>query len=435
MKKWGSLLVILILIIVITSPLWIWYLKPKNAWRIRVVDMTAPHPNYREHESLFWVFKHNKVMVPGEDRLFREDVDYIGYYPELSNYEQRRFTTRRLTREDLVGIDMLYLSDAYGVYVGDYEGYHGEEWIAHLDYSPLIYGGFDDEESQIIETFSQSGRAVVGEFNSFAEPTHMSARERLQKLFGLEWSGWVGRFFEDLADTKYAVPHWAPRLWRIHYNEEWKFKGPGWLFVHEDTRIFVLEEPSEAAPFALKIKDIKEDPVMKDVFGDVPFHTWFDVNKPLPGTEVLANYHLNVTKKGKEELDKFGIPTIFPCVARASSSPLVLYLAGDFSDLRPPEAPYFVSGYPWFKRIGRFSEHYRDQTAFYWQFYVTLMSNILDQPIPKVGALPEMNFVTSGKSTTPPPSQVSSPPGDAQERFAPSLERPGGSVGGKPSFK
>lgn len=392
MKKWGSLLVILLLCVVITSPLWIWYLKSDNQWKIRVVDMTAPHPNYREHESLFWVFKHNKVKVPGEDRLFREDIDYIGYYPELSNYDQRRFTTRRLKREDLVGMDMLYLSDAYGVYVDDYTGYHGEEWVAHLDFSRLIFGGYMDDEARLIEAFATSGHAVIAEFNTFAEPTHRGARDRLEKLFGLKWSGWAGRWFEDLADTVHSVPHWAPRLWRMHYGEEWKFKGPGWLLAHEDTRLFVLEEPSEAPRMALKVRDIKEDEITKGVLGDVPFHTWFDINEAMPGTEVLASYHFNLTPAGQKELKHFGIPTVFPAIARASRNPLILYLAGDFSDMRTPSGPYFIYGYPWYKRLGRFGEHYRDATAFYWQFYVTLMSNILNLKIPKGSPMPVLDF-------------------------------------------
>jgi len=169
----------------------------------------------------------------------------------------------------------------------------------------------------------------------------------------------------------------------------------------------------------------------------VPFHTWFDVNEAMEGTEVLATYHLNVTPEGKKELDHFGIPTVFPCIARSSRNPMILYLAGDFSDLRPPEAPYFVWGYPWYKRIGRFSEHYRDQTAFYWQFYVTLMSNILNQPIPKGRPIPVLDF-----GATRPDAGVKplSPVGTRQEKFAPAKQRagtsdkpPGGSVATPPA--
>lgn len=393
MKRWGSLLVIFILLLVVTSPLWVWWLKPRSPWQVRVLDYTAPHPNYREHDSLFWIYNHLKVYPPGEDRRFKPDLDYIGYYPELSNYEQKRFTTRRLKRDDLVGVDMLYISDVYGVYIMDYEGYHGREWVAHLDYSTLIFGGLHDDEARMIEDFAQSGHAIVAEFNTFAEPTQIAARHRLEKLFGVKWTGWAARFFPELEDTM-SVPVWARRQWEIHYGEPWKFKGPGWLYAHEDSRLFVLEEPSEANPMALKIKDLVDDPITDGLYTDVPFYFWYDVNEipkdeqGKPVSEVLANYHLDLTQKGKAELRRFGLPLVFPAIIRASREPMRLYLAGDFSDLKPPEAPYFIWGYPWFKRLGRFSEHYRDQTAFYWQFYVSLMQNIMDQKPPMGRPMP-----------------------------------------------
>lgn len=380
LKRFGCLLTLLILLILLATPLILWWVMPESPWRVRVIDMTAPHPNYREHDALFWVFNYNKVIPPGTQRTWVDDNDYIGYYPEPSDFDRGVFYTRRIGPDDLRGVDMLYIADSYGVYVNDYDDEVNE--LTHLDYSRLIFGGFSDDEAQLIESFHKSGRAVVAEFNTFASPTNLTARRRLEKLFGVRWTGWAGRFFTDL-DDKDSVPVWARRHWQIHYNEAWPHKGPGWLFAHEDTRIFVLLEPGDAEPRALRITDIKEDdPITAGLYDNVPFYFWFDVNELMEGTELLARYQFHLTKSGRAIMKEFGLPLTWPAVVRTSKQPLCLYMSGDFTDLKVQTGPHTIWGYAWYKRIGRFSEHYRDQTAFYWQFYVTLLSNIIGSPVP-----------------------------------------------------
>ncbi len=91
-----------------------WYLKPESPWRVRVLDKTVPHPDYREHAALFWVLRHEKAATPQGARNWDLRRDYVGYYPVVNDGEQRG-QGRELRAEDLAATDLLYLADAYGV--------------------------------------------------------------------------------------------------------------------------------------------------------------------------------------------------------------------------------------------------------------------------------------------------------------------------------
>jgi hypothetical protein len=63
--------------------------------------------------------------------------------------------------------------------------------MADLDYLAMIYGGLKDAEVDAVEEFGARGGHIVAEFNTFASPTSGESRERLEALFGLDWSGWT----------------------------------------------------------------------------------------------------------------------------------------------------------------------------------------------------------------------------------------------------
>ena len=351
-----------------------WFVEKDNPVRIRVVDKTVPHPNYREHAALFWVLNHEKTQPPDFERPWTLDRDYVGYYPDPD--EKCYGSYIPLDEDYLTEIDLLYIADAYGVYTLDMVGC--SELKAALDYSKVIKGGFTLDEVKVIEAFAERGGMVIGEFNTFASPTHGEPRERLENLFGVRWTRWAGRYFEELSSID-DVPVWARRNWLKQYGVPWRFKGPGFLLVHEDERLFVLESPSEAAVEGMKIRNLEMfDQVLMGTKNDTPFLYWFDIVEALPETEVLAEYELEVTAKGLRELRKFGVPARFPAVSRVSRSPLRVYLAGDMSDARVPVAPYYWAD--WFKavRTALIKSDDEYQRVFMWESYFPLEANLLD---------------------------------------------------------
>lgn len=362
------------LALVLASPALVWWLLPENPLQVVVMDATVPHPTYREHESLSWILNHARTSPP-PGRPWTVDRDYVGYYPERLDASGSPVRDR-LSARHLEGADLLYVADTYGVYTEDLEDPHKVRTA--LDYSERIWGGFNEEETQVILDFARRGGHVVGEFNTFASPTSGQARQDLQGLFQADWTEWSGRYFEELSDVT-EVPEWARRHYQKHYQEPWTFQGPGWMLSHEDSRILVLQPHIHVGSRGVRITDVdRTHPLMKDVDDDVPFAFWFDVVTPRPGARVLARYRMDVTEAGRQELARFGLEPEFPAVVLASDAPLALYMAGDFSDNHLDRGPYWIAGWANFRSLG--GSRSTDQRGFFWSFQVPLVEAILDRP-------------------------------------------------------
>lgn len=378
-------LVLALAAVCLTAPGWLWWLAPENPLVIRVVDKTVPHPNYREHAGLHWVLSHAKTtpmdpinMLAGQ-RPWLPSEDYVGFHPE--ELDERGHPMQRLLLDHhLDGVELLYLADVYGVYVDDFPPDHilGRAvgaFDTHLDYSKKIFGGIEVEEVERVEKFVAEGGHLISEFNTFASPSHGEARRRMEALLRVTWTGWAGRWFEDLGSED-DVPEWARRHWREHYDEEWTWEGPGWLVAHEDTRLFVLAEDQHVDASALCIiEPDRRDPLMRGTVGRVPFYYWFDVVEPHKYTEVLATYEFKVNDEGAEIMRGFGVPERFPAVVKSSDKPLRVYFAGDFSDLEYDPGFYGLAGVGLVQTFGMWSEYTQDQRAFFWRFYLPMVRN------------------------------------------------------------
>ena len=373
------------------TPTEIWKLLPEREIRIRVVDKTVPHPNYREHGSLFWSLNHEKTSPIGHDRPWLIDKDYLGFYPERIR-EDGRGTHLPLFPGDLKQIDMLYIADVYGVYVLDYE--EKDKYKAALDYSHLIAGGFEVYETLIIEEFVKRGGMLVGEFNTFASPTHGKARKKLEELFGVRWTLWSGRFFDDLSQIE-EVPVWARRNWEVQYRTPWEFEGPGFLIVHEDERLFVLEQDLDVTLSQIKIHHLMpDDELLKKVTDGIKYYYWFDILTPMKDTEVLSEYRLDLTDSGRKKMKEFGVPEKFPAIVRVSKDPLRLYFAGDFADNVVPKLPYDMVHAMIEETDGTFGVGF--EGAFFWRLYIPLLRNVLDYA-EKAIKKPEFNLKSTSE--------------------------------------
>ena len=143
----------------------------------------------------------------------------------------------------------------------------------------------------------------------------------------------------------------------------------------------MLQSDTDVGKTGLRIvrADDGGEPLLQNTYGNVPFYFWFDVVTPQPGTEVLARYRFDLTESGREKMLRFNLPASFPAVLVASREPLRMYMAGDFSDNKVPRGPHYLAGWTTSMSLGRFVERYRDQRAFFWEFYVPLVSNAFRQ--------------------------------------------------------
>lgn len=359
----------------IVLPVIYWHNLPKRNLDVRIVDKTVPYLDYREHKNLVWGLNHRRITPPGDAQYWDLSSHYVGFHPKTDGTPEGA-VRQRLESRHLRGIDALFVADSYGVYEADYreEGPRGR----HLDYSRLIYGGFDTKEAQLIREFVDDGGHLVGEFNAFATPTDGEARRILEKLFGVEWTGWTGRYFRDLDDFR-SVPRWAPRNYKKHYDREWTFDGPGWVFTHTDTRIFVLVEQLDITPRGMTVDLEPDESLVETANPDVPYRFWFDVVSPIDGTDVLASYDLHLTPKGRKKLQKFkGVGSRFPAIVRAGQNPLRIYMAGDFSDQYEDLGPPHFWG--WAKLQQLFSAFRPEDRLEYfsWALYQPVLSRIID---------------------------------------------------------
>jgi hypothetical protein len=219
------------------------------------------------------------------------------------------------------------------------------------------------------------GKTLIAEFNTFASPTTDLAREKISNLLNLDWSGWICRYFADLNSSE--VPEWVKQEYQKQ-NRKWSFTGEGFVFVSKNNYIV-----------AVSGQDVKGDGLNfhvtangKKQFGEDlqgTYQYWFDLIEPRDSQEVLAQYQLPVSKKAKNTLKSFGIPTEFPAViyhqnAKYSS----YYFSGDYADEAEVPGIYQTKGFDlWRKKFAA-------KESFYWKTYVPMMKDLLNNGLHKV---------------------------------------------------
>ena len=360
MKKPIYLIIYSILfLVIITSPFWLWQIKPVKKLNILIVDKTVPNSSYREHKGLVWILNNEKYFKNGRKPYSVTD-DYKGFKPK----EGKKFTISSVPK-DLKDYDVIYLTDQYGVYKQEF---FGQNPLGK--HSAKIYGGLKSSEVNQIkkELFQSKGKTLIAEFNTFASPTAESTKAEISNLLNVEWSGWIGRFFSDLNSTE--VPEWVKDNYKKQ-NQKWSFGGKGFVFVSKNNYIVVIKE-----------KEIKDDGLLfhltangkkhftRDINGKYTY--WFDIVNAKDENEILANYQLPITTQAKDTLKGYGIPTSFPAViyhqnAKYSS----YYFSGDYADESDVPGIYQTMGFDtWKKNVGA-------NGSFYWEAYVPMMKDIL----------------------------------------------------------
>lgn len=356
---------------------WLVYkLQSPRTLDLVVVDKTVPYVNRIEHRSLFWLFNHKKLQQP-DGRPFDTSKDYLGAFPGPIPGDPPAETTA-MTPERARQADLVYFADTYGVYREDLES--GPAMLAALERSPKIYGGMTMADVEAAEEALAVGNPVVSEFNSLGSPTSEIVRKRFEGDLGVRWTHWIGRFFPDLANRK-DVPEWVRRNYRQEWKREWLFEGPGYVLLYEDAHVEVLRIGPESDRIGLTIERTRPiDPLLEQAGDKVPYPYWFDIITADPSTNILARFHWHLTPAGLERLAARRLPVTFPAVTRrkALGRADAFYFAGDFADNPMNEGAIPLAGYPIFRRWLERVRLTPSEDAFYWRFYVPMVSQLLD---------------------------------------------------------
>ncbi len=302
-----------------------WKMMPDKPIDVIIIDKTVPTREYREHNSLMWILNNLKYVDKKTDKPFRYDKDYYGFVP----LRETRYNVRELP-EDLESPDLIYLTDTLGVYKNDLnlQTVTGKR-------SDLLYGGTERQDIDTIKRSMLQTTVLIAEFDTLATPTNAVVSRDMESLMGVEWTGWTGRYFIDLNISNDEIPRWLIAGYEKQGGKKWLYNGPGFAFVHKSGTVFVMAQGRDIGNRLLEI-DFKREAVERfGVQDKVRYYYWFDIVKPKVDVEVIANYNLDVTARGRAILDRYGLKKSFPAVVRKETPFVSYYFAGDFADNKP----------------------------------------------------------------------------------------------------
>jgi hypothetical protein len=375
MKK--KRIIIAVLIAVFLLPLWMWLawlLTSKKKMVAVIVDKTEM-PNGEQHTSFTWILN-NQRFTKSKTHLYKNTNDYFGFFP-LKNEKFRLKGLERFSTEMLEKLsndaDLVYFTDTYGVYKND--------WYkkTRAEGPEKIYGGMSEQDIQFLQMMKAKHKLIISEFNTIGSPTSENIREDFENLFGLKWSGWIGRYFSSLDKTNNAdLPQWIVNNYQKNNNGNWPFRHAGIVFVNTDGEVIILEEGSElttALPF------IQANNFAQKKYG-LPAQTaypyWFDVmqfdsllNKP------IAEFNLKLSTAGKQILKKHNLPSRFPAILMHKNSDYQFYyFSGNFCDNPISMNSSYFKGIGVLNRLFYHSENVNNRRIFFWRFYRPLMTEI-----------------------------------------------------------
>ncbi|MBQ9680560.1 MAG: hypothetical protein IJV48_07760 [Ruminococcus sp.] len=356
----------------------IWHLMPRKVLNSVVLDKTilsyADDENiikdnvYRKHQGLFWIL-HQQRYVKSDGTDYDYKTDYYG--PKLD--EEGNYDGTTELKDADTAPDLLYLADSYGL---------GNDTYGHYNGGSPLGGGITDDDMSYISFAYESGAPIVAETTFFSAPMSDSVRAQLTALTGVNPTKWIGRYLVDLQDFT-DVPDWAPPMYEQQEGVEWRFTGPGILFVSTDGKILILEQNTDFNSKNLLKISINED-YRKEFSGcsNCNFYNWFELVEPNYGVENIATYEFDLNATGMEKIAEISKTPRFCAITRKQEEGYapVYYFAGDFND--------YVNGnrygdFLFANQFFRFLSYDRqgDISHFFWRFYNPLMRHILDDTL------------------------------------------------------
>ena len=338
-----------------------WRLLPPRPLGVIILDKTVPDTTYRGHRAVIWVLNHLKLVHPGSFAAYDAASDYSGFVP----LTRRAWSVRPLP-DGLGANRVVYVADTYGVTASDLGA------VAPGGADRLLFGGLSSTDVDLLASAARGGATLIGEFNTAAQPTTDSIRDRAARLFGIRWTGWIGR---RSADLELDVPPWARRAWEQQATRPWPHRGRGIVLAHLDGRIVVLTE-DHLRGGGLDIVPTPAGDSLGMRAAPAP-DGWFDLVEP-SGAAVLARYTWHLTARGDSTVGAAGIPRhAAAALAHKAGAARTYYLAGDFASAG--RVPAWTQ-LRWGPRLYRALPAWwiLPQEAFFWRGYVPLLTSILD---------------------------------------------------------
>jgi len=380
MSKRRKILTLLAVIAAIPLLMWLlWLCTPKTKMVAAIIDKTVLTTRGQEHISLTWILNHQK-FTKTSTKSYQIAKDYFGFFPlDKENFRLKgleRFNPDQLKQlsEDA---DMVYFTDTYGIY--------NNEWYSqknNTERSGMIYGGMSSQDIELLRLMKAKGKLIITEFNSIGSPTHLDTRLRFEKLFAMRWTGWTGRFFDNLDSTKNKeLPRWLIRNYKRDNNNQWPFTKAGVAFVNDKDQVVILQDSTELDD---PVPHITSSPYGQQNFGlpsKIKYAFWFDVIQPdLKTNTQVASFTLDVNARGRELLAAHQLPRVFPAVIMHKHEDYrFYYFSGDFCDNPITMGTSYFKGISLFKWMFYNTSDPMERASFFWNFYRPMVSQILKE--------------------------------------------------------
>ena len=378
---------VVIVILLLLTPVFMrlgWKYSKKKETEIFILDKTVLNHTHQEHVSFYWVLNNNRYVKP-YGNIFLPMFDYYGFFPdEKGGYEISDINSKSKKELEQLSIDndMIYYTDAYGMYWAEW---YDEYPFIRPKYppievgerSPLIYGGMTNNELELLKLMKNKKKLIINEFNIIASPTPNYIRKQYEKEFDITWSGWVGRYFENLdTNMNRELPNWLVNNYKEQNNNQWPFTKSGIAFVRNDDKIVILENQTDL---------INEIPIIitnpsyvkpYDLPTVITYSFWFDICYAGPKNDIISEYHIISNNRGEAILKMWNIPNVFPAVIKSNQDYPYFYFAGDFAD-----NPISMRT-SYYKYIEKFDFLFyklsiNDRKSFFWRYYRPLVTKIL----------------------------------------------------------
>jgi len=375
-----SRIILAIIIIILATPLWMrisWEFSPVKSLNLLIVDKTVLNSNSFKHRSVNWILDHEKYAKP-DGNYYDINKDYYGFFPgEDEEYTIEDLEKMNDPEVDSVAqtYDMVYFTDTYGVL--------GNEWYKHRDVNEIsesIYGGMSEKDLLLMTKMKEKRKPVLVEFNSIGFPTPYDVRRNFEKLFNIEWTGWIARYIASLDTINNPdLPKWVVRSYKKQHFGRWNFKKEGLIFVHENGKVVILESGKDLADPVPNIYTEKKYQNEYDVPSIQIYPYWMDIMESTnDSNEIVSKYVLGTTVEGEKILAQHRIPKIFPAIIRRNQDYRFYYFCGDFAD-NPTKFRFAkLDGISGLKFLMYNAVDVTDRNRFFWEFYLPMMQNILN---------------------------------------------------------
>ncbi len=373
MKK-PLLIAIIILVVIIALPLinfFRWTFKEKKPMDIVIVDKTVPTLERIKHKSFNWILTNERFVKKGKKSSYSFRKDYYGFSPTRP-LKERGSRRNEYRLSDLIDIaensDAIYFTDTYGVFFNDW--YVG---INKSRKSRKLYGGLNNNDYLLLSEMQKRNKLSILEYNTFNFPTDQYNAFRTQEDLGIRFSGWTGKYFEELDSLSKDFPIWMTAMYRKQYKKPWTFKRAGIVLLTEKD-IIVLEEGTHLInplPF------IVTDSVYCSKYGvpsRIAFGNWFDIIDPIENN-VVSEFNIETTGAGDTILFNNMLDNVFPAVIQEPMNQRTYYFSGDFAT---NPVWYWTSRFQGFDKLKwiLYSNKTDDTRRFFWTYYKPLINGI-----------------------------------------------------------